>query len=61
MMHGPINIRFFYLSINYNIMHGFTPFHVAQKLKLHHTKLFVVATASLNLPMTLGAQGNEVS
>ena len=42
-------------------MHGFTPFYVAQKLRLRHTKLFVVATASLNPPVTAGAQGNEVS
>jgi len=54
-------VLFFFLSIKYAIMHGFTPFYVAQKLKLRHTKLFVVATASLNLPMTVGAQGNEVS
>jgi len=42
-------------------MHGFTPFDVPQKLKLCHTKLFVMTTASLNLPMTVGAHGNEVS
>jgi hypothetical protein len=54
-------ILFFHLSIKYNIMHGFTLFYVPQKLKPRHTKLFVMATASLNLPLTVGAQGNEVS
>lgn len=53
-------LLFFRLSIKYSIMHGFTPFHVAQKLKLRHTKLFVMARASLNLPMTGVAEGNEV-
>jgi hypothetical protein len=49
------------MSIKYNVMQGFTSFHVPQKLKLRHIKLFVMATASLNLLMTVGAQDNEVS
>jgi len=36
-------------------------FTFQKKLKPRHTKLFVMATASLNPPMTVGAQGNEVS
>jgi hypothetical protein len=50
-----------FMSIKYNVMHGFTSFRVPQKLKLRHIKLFVMATASLNLPMTVGAQHNDVS